>query len=184
MRLLVNLIFIILFFVLVNSVFTSLIPAYRNFLNSSEEKNKFENELLEVKALKDQFKILESEQIGSIVKIKKSGYLDYFLPSKYIDYELTMFINQLFYIAGFTQPNVYSFNKEEIIHPQFNKNKATKFSFTITEQTNLDNLLKLISTLENSSRIFEIESLTLQRNNENNNLDVNMKISTYYFTSN
>ncbi|GIW65943.1 MAG: hypothetical protein KatS3mg094_462 [Candidatus Parcubacteria bacterium] len=181
MRLLINLIFIILFFFFINSVFNSLIPSYRNYLNSVEEKNKVENELMLTKSVKEQFEFLQLKDVVNIVKLKKDNYFDYFLPSNYIDYELTMFINQLFYIAGFPQPNVYSFNQEEIIHPQIKNAKVSKLSFSIMEEETLDNIIKLISTLENSSRIFEIETLDLKRGKENNLINSSLKISTYYF---
>ncbi|MCS7184091.1 MAG: hypothetical protein NZ866_01945 [Patescibacteria group bacterium] len=181
MRLLVNLIFIILFFVLLNSIFSYLIPTYRNYLSSAEEKNKVENELLETKAIEEQFKFLQSNEIADILKIKKSGFLEYFLPSKFIDYELTIFINQLFFLAGFKQPNIYSFNKEEIVHPEFKKAKLTKFSFSFSDKSDFNSLLKLINTLENSSRIFDIESLSLKRSAEGNNIEFTFKASTYYF---
>lgn len=181
MRLLVNLIFIILFFVLINSILNSLIPSYKIYLNSVEEKNKIEFELLKTKRLEEQFRFFQSNSIADIIKAGKSGYFNYFLPSNFIDYELTIFINQLFLISGFPQPNIYSFAKEEITHPQFKKSKITKFTFSVTERGKLDEIIKLINNLENSSRIFTIESIDLKPLTENNEVEANLKISTYYF---
>jgi hypothetical protein len=181
MRLLINLIFIVLFFFFFNNVVNGLIPAYKIFLKTSEEKNLVENELLITKAIENQFKFLQSEQVASIVKTKKSGYFDYYLPSKFIDYELTMFINQIFYISNLPQPNIYSFNKEEINHPLFKKIKITKYSFSVNQVLSYNDLIKLINNFENSSRIFTIDNLTLKSTPQSNLIETNMQISTYYF---
>lgn len=180
MRLLVNLIFIILFFIFLNNIFNSLIPAYKIFLNSTKQKNETRNELLKTKEIEKQIKFLQSEQVADILKVKKSGYFDYFLPSKFIDYELTMFINQLFYIADFPQPNVQYFERSEFNHPDFKKAKITKLNFSITEIGNFDKIIKLINILENSSRIFIIDSIRLIPAGENK-VEANLSISTYYY---
>lgn len=181
MRLLINLIFIILFFFFINSVFTSLIPSYKNYLSSAKAKNEIENELIKTKAIEEQFKFLQSKSVADILKIKKANFFDYFLPSKFIDYELTMFINQIFYISNFPQPNIYSFNKTEFTHPEFKKAKMTKFSFSVSEKSNLDDLIKLINNLENSSRIFVIESINFSPASEGNVINTSLNISTYYY---
>lgn len=180
MRLLVNLIFIILFFIFFNSLFNSLFPNYKNFLNSVKQKNEIKNELLKTKEIEKQFQFLQSESVEGILKTKKSGYFDYFLPSKFINYELTMFINQLFFISGFPQPNIYSFNKSEFTHPDFKKAKIIKLNFSVNEKSKWEELLRLINNLENSSRIFVVESINFKPTNDNN-IEANLNISTYYY---
>jgi hypothetical protein len=179
MRLAINLIFILLLFNFVNQTLNKVLPAYKNFLNSSESKNQKENELLKVRELNKKFEFLQKDIIKKIYEKKQSGYLDDYLPDNFVDYEFTIFLNALLSSNQFPQPHIQNFSQEIINHPNYKNIKFKKISFSINHTGSFSEILRLINVFQSSSRIFEIEKLTMSKNN--GNINANLLISTYYF---
>jgi len=181
MRLLANLLIILLIFINLQQFFNNLIPAYKNYLNVAQNKNEAYNRLKKVESINkffDDFRNKKASEISSINQIEEKGELDILLPQKFEDYELILIVNSIFRSAGFNDPNVYQFEEEKLNHPQLSFLSLVKKNFSFKTEGSYENVLNLIRTFENHSRIFEINSLVLSKSE--NVINVEASLGTYY----
>jgi Tfp pilus assembly protein PilO len=180
MRLFINLVIVILFFVALILFLNSFIPAYKNYSVSVQNKNEALNKLSKTSFVNQTIStLLQKDEIKKIYATEEKGYFDFYLPKKFNDYDLTLLINSIFRSSGFREPNIYQFQKEEVPIPNLENHKILKISFSVTQDGKYDDILNLIKNFENHSRIFTINSLTLTQK-ENNLIEANINISTFY----
>ena len=180
MRLAISLIILILIFFIVQQFFGVLVPKYNDLLKSSQDKNEAVNKLHKVELIKNKInEILNKDVIPKIYSAEKEGWLDLYLPKKYEDYELTLMINALFRSSNLGEPNVYKFSDEKLEIPNIPSLVINKKVFEVSFKSNLNDLLTLLSNIENYSRFFEVESLDIKKE-ENNLLGVKIKLAYFY----
>lgn len=182
MRLAVNLLIIVLLFAIINQIITRVVPAYRELLKSSEQKNEALNKLKNLEIIKKGLEdILNSQDAGYIYEFKKEGLLDIYLPTQFKDYELILLVNTIFRSSNLEEPNIYSFKDGEIEIPDIPSVKIGKKTFEVNFITNYENLINLLSNFENYSRFFDIENLSIKKAEEGK-LNVSASISYMYLS--
>jgi len=181
MRLFINLLIIILIFVNIQQFFNNLAPAYKNYLNSVQNKNEAYNKFRQVEFIGkffDDFKNQKINELSSINQIEEKGELDILLPKKFEDYELVLIINSIFRSSGFNDPNIYQFQEEKLSHPQLSFLNLLKKNFSFKIEGTYGDIVNLIKNFENHSRIFEINNLSLSREEDKISLEANLGV--YY----
>ena len=181
MRLFASLLIIILIFVNVQQFFGALIPAYKNYLKSVQNKNETYNKLRKVEFIGkffDDLKNKKANELSSINQIEEKGELDILLPKKFEDYELVLIINSIFRSSGFNDPNIYQFQEEKLNHPQLSFLNLIKKNFSIKTVGSYGDLINLIKNFENHSRIFEFNKLNLSKAEDK--IDLNADLGVYY----
>lgn len=182
MRLAVNLLIIILVFIIINQALVNLLPAYRELLKSSENKNEVLNQLKKIEIFKKDLEaIINSPNTKYIYEAKQQGLLDIYLPSQFNDYELIILVNTIFRSSGLEEPNVYEFQDGLKDIPNLPSLKIGKKTFRVNFVTNYENLLNLLSNLENYSRFFEIENISIKKSEEGK-LNIQATISYLYLS--
>jgi Tfp pilus assembly protein PilO len=181
MRLFASLLIIVLIFVNVQQFFGALIPAYKNYLKSVQNKNETYNKLRKVEFIGkffDDLKNKKANELSSINQIEEKGELDILLPKKFEDYELVLIINSIFRSSGFNDPNIYQFQEEKLNHPQLSFLNLIKKNFSIKTVGSYGDLINLIKNFENHSRIFEFNKLNLSKAEEK--IDLSAELGVYY----
>ncbi|MFZ8848463.1 MAG: hypothetical protein ACO2O4_04500 [Minisyncoccia bacterium] len=181
MRLFASLLIIVLIFVNVQQFFGALIPAYKNYLKSVQNKNETYNKLRKVEFIGkffDDLKNKKANELSSINQIEEKGELDILLPKKFEDYELVLIINSIFRSSGFNDPNIYQFQEEKLNHPQLSFLNLIKKNFSIKTVGSYGDLINLIKNFENHSRIFEFNKLNLSKAEDK--IDLNADLGVYY----
>ncbi len=181
MRLFVSLLIIVLIFVNVQQFFGALIPAYKNYLKSVQNKNETYNKLRKVEFIGkffDDLKNKKANELSSINQIEEKGELDILLPKKFEDYELVLVINSIFRSSGFNDPNIYQFQEEKLNHPQLSFLNLIKKNFSIKTVGSYGDLINLIKNFENHSRIFEFNKLNLSKAEDK--IDLSADLGVYY----
>ena len=181
MRLFVSLLIIVLIFVNIQQFFGALIPAYKNYLKSVQNKNETFNKLRKVEFIGkffDDLKNKKANEIYSINQIEEKGELDILLPKKFEDYELVLIINSIFRSSGFNDPNIFQFQEEKLNHPQLSFLNLIKKNFSIKTVGSYGDLINLIKNFENHSRIFEFNKLNL--NKAEDKIDLSADLGVYY----
>jgi len=181
MRLFVSLLIIVLIFVNVQQFFSALMPAYKNYLKSVQNKNETYNKLRKVEFIGkffDDLKNKKANEIYSINQIEEKGELDILLPKKFEDYELVLIINSIFRSSGFNDPNIFQFQEEKLNHPQLSFLNLIKKNFSIKTVGSYGDLINLIKNFENHSRIFEFNKLNL--NKAEDKIDLSADLGVYY----
>jgi Tfp pilus assembly protein PilO len=181
MRLFVSLLIIVLIFVNIQQFFNALIPAYKNYLKSVQNKNEAYNKLKKVEFIGkffDDLKNKKANEISSINQIEEKGELDILLPQKFEDYELVLIINSIFRSSGFNDPNIYQFQEEKLNHPQLSFLNLIKKNFSIKMVGNYGDVINLIKNFENHSRIFEFNKINLSKAEDK--IDLSADLGVYY----
>ena len=181
MRLFVSLLIIVLIFVNIQQFFGALIPAYKNYLKSVQNKNESYNKLRKVEFIGkffDDLKNKKANELSSINQIEEKGELDILLPKKFEDYELVLIINSIFRSSGFNDPNIFQFQEEKLNHPQLSFLNLIKKNFSIKTVGSYGDLINLIKNFENHSRIFEFNKLNL--NKAEDKIDLSADLGVYY----
>jgi len=181
MRLFVSLLIIVLIFVNIQQFFGALIPAYKNYLKSVQNKNEAYNKLKKVEFIGkffDDLKNKKANEISSINQIEEKGELDILLPQKFEDYELVLIINSIFRSSGFNDPNIYQFQEEKLNHPQLSFLNLIKKNFSIKMVGSYGDVINLIKNFENHSRIFEFNKVNLSKAEDK--IDLNADLGAYY----
>lgn len=183
MRLLVNLIIILLIFTFFILFVNKFIPAYKAYSISTQNKNEALTKLLKASLInKNLTNLLKKNEVSQIYATEQKGYFDFYLPKKFNDYDLILLINSIFRANGFVEPNTYNFNKEQIPIPNLENHKILKVTFNTSLEGRYEDIVNLIKTFENHSRIFKINSVKLiKKSNEGKNLiEADINISTFY----
>jgi Tfp pilus assembly protein PilO len=181
MRLFASLLIIVLIFVNVQQFFGALIPAYKNYLKSVQNKNETYNKLRKVEFIGkffDDLKNKKANELSSINQIEEKGELDILLPKKFEDYELVLIINSIFRSSGFNDANIYQFQEEKLNHPQLSFLNLIKKNFSIKMVGSYGDLINLIKNFENHSRIFEFNKINLRKAEEK--IDLSAELGVYY----
>jgi Tfp pilus assembly protein PilO len=181
MRLFVSLLIIVLIFVNIQQFFGALIPAYKNYLKSVQNKNEAYNKLKKVEFIGkffDDLKNKKANEISSINQIEEKGELDILLPQKFEDYELVLIINSIFRSSGFNDPNIYQFQEEKLNHPQLSFLNLIKKNFSIKMVGSYGDVINLMKNFENHSRIFEFNKVNLSKAEDK--IDLNADLGAYY----
>lgn len=181
MRLFASLLIIVLIFVNVQQFFGALIPAYKNYLKSVQNKNETYNKLRKVEFIGkffDDLKNKKANELSSINQIEEKGELDILLPKKFEDYELVLIINSIFRSSGFNDPNIHQFQEEKLNHPQLSFLNLIKKNFSIKTVGSYGDLINLIKNFENHSRIFEFNKLNLSKAEDK--IDLSADLGVYY----
>lgn len=181
MRLFVSLLIIVLIFVNIQQFFGALIPAYKNYLKSVQNKNEAYNKLRKVEFIGkffDDLKNKKANEISSINQIEEKGELDILLPKKFEDYELVLIINSIFRSSGFNDPNIFQFQEEKLNHPQLSFLNLIKKNFSIKTPGSYGDLINLIKNFENHSRIFEFNKINLSKAEDK--IDLSADLGVYY----
>ena len=180
MRLAVSLIILILIFFIVQQFLGVVVPKYNDLIKSAQDKNEAINKLNKVESIKKKINEIVSKEIfPKIYSAEKDGLLDLYLPKKYEDYELILIINALFRSSNLGEPNVYKFEEDKIELPNISSVIINKKIFEVSFKATLNDLLLLLSNIENYSRFFEVESLSIKKE-ENNLLGVKIKLAYFY----
>jgi Tfp pilus assembly protein PilO len=181
MRLFVSLLIIVLIFLNIQQFFGALIPAYKNYLKSVQNKNEAYNKLKKVEFIGkffDDLKNKKANEISSINQIEEKGELDILLPQKFEDYELVLIINSIFRSSGFNDPNIFQFQEEKLNHPQLSFLNLIKKNFSIKMVGSYGDVINLIKNFENHSRIFEFNKINLSKAEDKT--DLNADLGVYY----
>ena len=181
MRLFASLLIIVLIFVNIQQFFSALIPAYKNYLKSVQNKNEAYNKLKKVEFIGkffDDLKNKKANEISSINQIEEKGELDILLPQKFEDYELVLIINSIFRSSGFNDPNIYQFQEEKLNHPQLSFLNLIKKNFSIKMVGSYGDVINLIKNFENHSRIFEFNKINLSKAEDK--IDLSADLGVYY----
>jgi Tfp pilus assembly protein PilO len=181
MRLFVSLLIIVLIFVNVQQFFSALMPAYKNYLKSVQNKNESYNKLRKVEFIGkffDDLKNKKANELSSMNQIEEKGELDILLPKKFEDYELVLIINSIFRSSGFNDPNIYQFQEEKLNHPQLSFLNLIKKNFSIKTVGSYGEVINLIKNFENHSRIFEFNKVNLSKAEDK--IDLSADLGVYY----
>lgn len=182
MRLAIYLLILILIFFIIQQFVGLIIPKYNELLKLSQEKNEAENKLKKVEIFKDLInKIMNDPTSLKIYEAKKQGLLDLYLPTKFEDFELVLIINAIFRSSGLGEPNVYKFSEEKISIPNISGVELTKKTFEVSFKSSFNDLVNLLKNFENYSRFFEVENLSIKKE-ENNLLGIQLTISYFYLS--
>jgi len=181
MRLFASLLIIVLIFVNIQQFFSALIPAYKNYLKSVQNKNETYNKLRKVEFIGkffDDLKNKKANELSSINQIEEKGELDILLPKKFEDYELVLIINSIFRSSGFNDPNIFQFQEEKLNHPQLSFLNLIKKNFSIKTVGSYGDVINLIKNFENHSRIFEFNKINLSKAEDK--IDLSADLGVYY----
>ena len=179
MRLLINLLMIVLVFSVAILFFNKFIPAYKKYSLSTQNKNEAINRLTKLSLLTTSLnELLNKDEIKQIYNTQKKGYFDFYLPKKFSDYEMVILINSIFRSNGFPEPNIFNFTQEKISLPNITSNKILKIKFSFSQTGKYEDIIRLIKSFEEHSRLFDIDSVTLSLR-DNNLVEAVVNISTY-----
>jgi len=181
MRLFVNLLIIVLIFVNLQQFFNTLIPAYKNYLQSVQDKNEVYTKSRRIEIIGkffDDLKNTRANELSSINQIEEKGELDILLPKRFEDYELVLIINSIFRSSGFNDANIYQFQEEKLTHPQLSFLNLIKKNFSFKIETNYPDAINLLKNFENHSRIFEVNKINLSKAEDK--ISFNADLGVYY----
>ena len=181
MKLFVNLLIIVLIFVNLQQFFNTLIPAYKNYLQSAQDKNEVYTKSRKIEIIGkffDDLKNTRANELSSINQIEEKGELDILLPKRFEDYELVLIINSIFRSSGFNDANIYQFQEEKLTHPQLSFLNLIKKNFSFKIETNYPDAINLLKNFENHSRIFEVNKINLSKAEDK--ISFNADLGVYY----
>ncbi|MEK7673733.1 MAG: hypothetical protein AAB371_00855 [Patescibacteria group bacterium] len=177
MRFAINILVLILLFEIASGIFSGILPNYRILLTELSKKNNEQQKLEKIKATKDLFNTISQRSEIKGLDLSRD-YFEIYLPTKFKDYELTAILFQLLKKNGFSFKSLDFKEAEDIKIETINLPLIKKVKFSLVIDGQYNSIMNFIQDLENNSRIFYVDKITLSRSS--NGVSANLELSSFY----